>query len=49
MYACGHNSQGDTVPEYWELLPPERMPLSTGLCPKCVRSRYEYPVTQGEN
>lgn len=36
MYSCGHNSKGERVPEY-ELLPPERrMPMSTGLCPKCV-------------
>lgn len=38
MYSCGHNLQGESVPEYWKLLPHERMPCSSGRCPKCVRA-----------
>ena len=35
MYSCGHNFQGQSVPEYWELHPSRRMPLTSGVCPKC--------------
>lgn len=40
MYSCGHNLKGEEVPDYWKLLPHQRMPLSTGVCPKCVHRSY---------
>jgi len=40
MYSCGHNLKGEAVPEYDALLPERRMPLSSGLCPKCVSDKW---------
>lgn len=42
MYSCGHNSEGENVPEYWKLLPHERMPASSGECTKCRQDRDRY-------
>jgi hypothetical protein len=45
MYSCGHNFQGMTVSQHWDLQPHMQMPLSTGLCPKCVEGIKTYCST----
>lgn len=47
IYSCGHNAKGDQVPLaswYWNLLPHQRMPMSSGLCPECTSSRVLDPI-----
>ena len=39
MYSCGHDSQGERNLEYENLLPHQRMGMSSGQCPKCVELR----------
>ena len=45
MYACGHDSQGERNLEYENLLPHQRMSMSNGQCPKCVKLRDRNLVT----
>jgi hypothetical protein len=42
MYACGHDSNGERSVEYEQLLPHQRMPMSSGQCPKCVALRNRH-------
>ena len=45
MYACGHDQNGERNFEYENLLPYQRMTMSSGQCPKCVelRNRHQIP------
>jgi hypothetical protein len=45
MYSCGHDSNGERCPEYEALLPHQRMPMSSGQCPKCREMRYRFDTT----
>ena len=46
LYACGHDSNGERNPEYEALLPHQRMPMSSGQCPKCVELRNRHIVPE---
>lgn len=39
MYSCGHDSNGERNFEYENLLPHQRMAMSSGQCPKCLELR----------
>jgi len=45
MYACGHDSNGERCVDYEQLLPHQRMTMSSGQCPKCVELRYKFDST----
>lgn len=49
IYSCGHDMYGNPAhPDFWKLLPRQRMPMSSGLCTTCVRHNGPCLSPKGE-